>query len=79
MIKRLLAALKLWQKKQNFKYAVRKANYLQNKNFKKHYVFLWDGKFVVVERQRLKDMHKRGAFKANLKTVESHALHTTSL
>lgn len=81
MIKKAIAYLIEWRQRQNFKTAVRKANYLQAKTFKKHHVFLMEGKFVVIERQHLKQLHLKGKFRKgfNFRQVESLALYTTNL
>lgn len=73
--------LQKWIKLQNFKAAVRKANYLQAKTFKIHLVYLMDGRFVVVERQELKRLYHAGKFKRgmNLRDIENAALYKTKL
>lgn len=71
----------LWKKTQDFKAAVRKANYLQNKTFKIHLVFKMEGKFVVITKQDVRQLYQRGAFKRGMKLndVYTAALYRTQL
>jgi hypothetical protein len=70
-----------WRLQQNYKAAVRKANYLQAKTFKIQLVFKQGESFIVVDRNQVKLHYRQGRFKKGLtlKEVYGHALYTTTL
>lgn len=76
---KIIHAVILWRQHRDFKIAVRKANYLQNKTFKIHFVFKMQGRFVVIAKQDVKQFYQRGLFKRgmNLNAVYNAALYKT--
>ena len=79
MFKNLADKIYLFFNKKSYKKAVKLANALRSKNFRKHFVIAVKGDFKVVTKQHLKHLHKMGAFKkgVNLREIEKRVLYTT--
>lgn len=86
LVKKLLAFIisksklvQAWMLHYNFKHACKVANEMRARTNKKHQVYKMNGRFVVIERQRVKELQREGYFKRglNLKQVEAAALYTT--
>lgn len=69
----------LWARKKSYKAAVKHADEMRAKTFKKMHVIFNKGEFIAVSRQRLKQLHKEGAFKKGigLKQLEKMIYYTT--
>ncbi len=64
----------------NFRIAVKHAIKLKNHTGLKHMVILWQGKYAVVTKQRMKELYNQGYFKKglNFREVMALALFTTN-
>ncbi|MCX6210131.1 MAG: hypothetical protein NTZ59_11720 [Bacteroidetes bacterium] len=62
-----------------YKKAIKQANALRAKNFKKHFVIAVKGDFKVVSKQHLKAMFLAGTFKKGVKfrEIEKMVVYTT--
>lgn len=78
---KIIRSLMVWRRQRDFKTAVRKANYLQSKTFKTHFVYVMEGKFVVIAKQNVKQMYQRGLFKKGMTLTQVYdaALYKSQL
>lgn len=76
MIKRFL---KQWANRRSFRQAVKQADGLRAKTFKKYFVIKLEGEFRVFSKQRLKLLHKTRFFNKGISMakLESCAVYTT--
>lgn len=78
-VKLLFAVLGPGVQKKHLKKAINDANNLRLQTFKKQYVLLHKGEFVVVSKQRIKKLVHEGQFKkgVSVKDIEAGALYVT--
>lgn len=63
----------------SYRKAVKEANRLRAKDFKKYLVIFLNGEFTAMSKQRIKELKKKGAFRKdlNVKQIESRAVYST--
>lgn len=63
----------------SYRRAVKKADKMRSKTFKKFFVISVKGNFKAVSKQRMKELYKNGAFKKglNFREIEKRVLYTT--
>ncbi len=69
--------IKKWANFRSYRKAVKDANNLRSKTFKKYLVIFYKGEFIAVSKQRIKQLYNEGSLKCNVREFEKRAVYTT--